>query len=374
MAGGVDGPQARKRRFARQRAAAGQVVPRFGPKGLRRVALRVLPVVEIHPPAQVGLLFDQQINAGGPLRLARVKRPLVPFQEDKVERGGPGQAFGQKLPLGPRLVYRDIARDGLLVAARYVPPEPYRCQPVLPAVQVDPRAARRQRHAGHAELAGRVDAVRINARGAAGGQHDVGAAHGDRRAGAAVQAEQAAHAVFAGQNAENQRVIQHRHAARAHAFFQRFGHVAAGQRPGRGGPAAGVMVGLVADILAHLVGRERHAELHELEEGARRTGGFAQGDVAVHIGAAQRARHLADAVAVVPGERELVIGLFVAARVAGSAAVHALGDEQDLLPERGQAVGGVEPRAAGADDRRAGDDLFHTAHLTACAAQSRRPR
>ena len=226
-------------------------------------------------------------------------------------------------------------------------------------MQVDAPAPGSKRHAACAELAFGIDAVGINTRWAACRQHHIRAAHGQQLPRAPRKAQQAAYAVCVRQNMKSKRIIHHRHAARVYAFFQRLGYIAARERPRGGRAAARVVVGLVADIFAHFVCRERHAQLHQLEKGARRAGRLAQRDVAVHIRPAQCARKIAHTVAVIPGKAQLIVGLLVAARIARGAAVHPLGDQQYLLPQRRKAVGRVQPRAAGADHRRSCYDLTH---------------
>ena len=197
------------------------------------------------------------------------------------------------------------------------------------------------------------------------------AAHAEPFAGFRIQAQKAANAVFVRQNPEGERVVEHGDSARKRAFFQRFGHEAARERPGGRGAGAHVVVGAVAGVFAVFVAGERHAQLYELEKALRRACRLAQRDIAVYIVPFERLRHRADAVAVVSGQREAIVGLLVAAGVARGAAVEAVGDEQTVLAERGEPVGGVEPGAAGTDHRRTGCNLFH---FTASAARSRRLR
>ena len=197
------------------------------------------------------------------------------------------------------------------------------------------------------------------------------AAHAEPVARLRVQTQKTANAVFVRQNLKGERVVEHGNSARERAFFQRLGHEAARERPGRGSARAHVVVGAVAGVFAVFIAGERHAQLHELEEALRRARRLAQRDVAVHVVPLERLRHRADAVAVVSGQREAIVGLLVAAGVARGAAVEAVGDEQTVLAERGEPVGGVEPGAAGTDYRRTGCNLFH---FTASAARSRRPR
>ena len=356
---GVDGPQALQGRGS-QRAAVFQVLPRLRGEVLRGEARGVAGVVHVHPAARVLLRLHQDIHSGGTLRLAGVKGPLIALQESVLQGFPFPHGLGQKFPLHPLGVHGHISRNGLLVAAGDVPAEAHRGQAVLPAVQVGPRGPGLKGHAAHAELALRVHPVEIDARGAAGGQDHLGAADAQHRVVPKVQALQAAHAPFIRKDAVGQQVFPHPHPPGQDAFFQGLGHVAAGEGPGGGGPAALVVVGLVAHEFPHFVAGKGHPQLHQLEESLGRPRGLAQSQVPVHVLPVQGVGHVLHAVALPARQGELVVGLLVAAGVAGGAVAHVLRHQQHILrPQGGQPVRGVEPRAAGAHHRRQACDFPH---------------
>ena len=204
----------------------------------------------------------------------------------------------------------------------------------------------------------------------------------------AVQAKQAVHALFIREQAHRRHPVEHRDALLRHGPLERLRHQARGERPAGRRPPPRVVVRLVAHILAVLVRRERHAELHELQKAARRARRLAQRDVAVHPPAAiERLGQIAHAVAVASREGELVIRLLVAARVARGAHAHTLREQHHIAHAQvPQAVRRVVAGAAAAHhhglrrDGRQGKAAqcefrpLHGRALTGGAGGSRRPR
>ncbi len=169
-------------------------------------------------------------------------------------------------------------------------------------MEVRPRRPRREGHAAHAELAFGIYPVQIDARRATGGQNHLTAAHPQQGMLLGIDAQQAAHAGFIREDAEGQDLFQHGHVPCADAFFEGLGHVAAGQRAHGGGPAANVMVSLVAHKLPHVIAGEGYAQLSQLQEAPGGACGLAQGDVAVHVLPLEGSGHVAHAVALIPGQ------------------------------------------------------------------------
>ena len=133
-------------------------------------------------------------------------------------------------------------------------------------MQVCAPAARGKRHAAHAELTFRIDAIRINAGGAACRQNDMRTAYSSQLAGMRIQAQQSADAVLICQDSKYQRMIQNRYVSSAHTSFKFFGHIPARQRSRRGRSASGIVICLIADILPHFVAGKRHTELNQLKK------------------------------------------------------------------------------------------------------------
>ena len=160
------------------------------------------------------------------------------------------------------------ARQHLHIGAGHVPARCHRCKAVLPLGQVFALGTGLQRKARCAVLAERVDAVGVHTGRAAGGVHNVFAANQHKSLVLAlrrdIQAEQTADRAVLAQHFNDLRPVQHRHTLGLHGCFQTFGHLLAGVGADAGSAAAGVMVGLVADVLAIAVARERHTQLDQL--------------------------------------------------------------------------------------------------------------
>ena len=220
-------------------------------------------------------------------------------------------------------------------------------------------------------MAARIHGLCIDSRRAAGREDDVlrreqGQAR--RAAAAQVERQQTLYRTVLRQQANGLHPVENADALARNAALERLGHESGGQRACRSRTLARVVVGLVADILAVLVGRERHAEIRQLHKGAERTGRLGQRGVAVDTAAGeQRFRHLLHGIRAVGGDGQLVIGLLVAAGVARCADVHALGEDGDVLSaEVVQPVGGVVARTARADHQRIERD---DRYLAACKGQ-----
>ena len=138
------------------------------------------PVKPIFQPCRVGAKIQKdpvplvhhfvmynQVDDGRTLDLTGIKRPLIPLEENHIQRLFRClKIFRQKLPLMSIPVHRNIAGKRLLVTAGNVPPKSYRRQSVLPFLQIAAVCTRFQRHTGHACLAFRVDRGLIDNRGA----------------------------------------------------------------------------------------------------------------------------------------------------------------------------------------------------------------
>ena len=178
--------------------------------------------------------------------------------------------------------------------------------------------------------------------------------------GPGIQADKAGHAAFIGEHTHGQRMVKDFHAPGPDGMLQRLGHVAAGQRPRGGRAPAGVVIRLITHILAVFVRGKRHAQRRQLEEAPGGVCGLAQGGIAMHIAALERLCHVAHTVRVIAGKGQLVVGLLVAARVAGGAAEQVFCHQgQVTLAQGGQGIRRVQPRAARADHHRADCAFLH---------------
>ena len=164
---------------------------------------------------------------------------------------------------------------------------------------------------------------------------------------------------FLGKETDHQMLVEELDTAAPGACFQLLRHGLRGQRTDGGAPQRGIVIGLVADERAVAVGREGDAGLDEVHEGSYRVGCFGEGDVAVGRFAIKESLcHLLHTVLVVAGERELVVGLLVAACVAGGAGEAVLGDNHDLFTEIVETVGCVISCGPGTDN-----DVRHRAYV-----------
>ena len=348
-----------KGRIAR-RAAVFQIRPRFLGKIFRRVARGIAAKIHVHTPARVCLLFHQDVHLRGAGHLARVVGPLIALEEAVLQRRLYAQRVGEEFALHALLVHRHVARQHLLIAARYIPPEFHRGKPVLPRVQVRALRARGECHAAHTVMAERIDAVAIDMRRAARAQDYVRAGDVEQLLRVRLQTQKAAHAVCTRHDAEGEAVIHDFDGLGAHARLQRLGHKPAGERPGGAGAAARIVVGLIADVFSVGVLREGHAQARQAQEAFRRMRRLAKRRIAVDVLMPQFARERAHAVALVARKRELVIRLFIAARVARGAGVHVLREQHKIaLAEHIEPVRRVEARAAGTDDNRSNGTRKH---------------
>ena len=344
----------------------------------RRVELlahRVAAKVQEHPPpAQHRLAVDQQVyqrrTGGG---LANVEGPLVALKEDHRQLATVvTDHLGEELPLVPAVgVGRHEAGQYLHVAARDVPAWADRSQPELPLCQVLAAHPCTVGSSRGAPLAVREHARGVDAGRPAGRVHDVGAAEQQERALCAgservdvhvrAQHEQPGHGPVRHDDVDHPAVVEDPCAAASDLLLQLLHHGPRGVRADRGCPAARVMVGLVADELPVPVLREGDPQVAQPQEGPGRHGGLGQRVVAVHGPAAEQGvGHLNDGVRFVAGQRQLVVGLLVRARVARGPGAHVVGDHDDVgLPELPEPVSTAEPGRAGADHHGVRGDHRH---------------
>ena len=329
---------------------------------------RVGPEVQEHPaPAQHRLPVHQQIDQAGAVpSLAHVERPLVALEEH--QRHQPAvvrDRLGEELPLVVAVfVGGDEPRHHLHVGAGDVPARFDRGQPELPlgdvlTVHSRPVGGPRRTPLPVREHPGGVDPGRttggVDDVGAAQQQvggalpvvRDVGAQHqqaGDLRLGALTAHDEVHHPA----------VVVDRGAVAGHLLLQLLHHRAGGVRAHRGGPAARVVVGLVADELPVPVLRERHAQVAQPQERAGGECGLGERVVPVHRPAGEQCLgHLVHRVAVRAGEGELVVGLFVRAGVPAGPGTDLIGDHHHVrLAELPEPVGGAEAGGASAHHHR----------------------
>ncbi len=323
-------------------AAARQVVARLRAEAHGIPAAGVAAEVEEDAaPADGGLAPDEQVDQRGAARegAVRVEGPLVALEEEPVGRGGVRaeglRQEGRGRATGGRA---DQARHRLQVGARDVPARPERREAVLRFGQVAREGARLERQADGAGVPLGIDAVAVEAARPPDGQQgvlgevDFGTARVVEGQEAGAAARSAGSRVRQGQQRDGDAALVDWQAQAPQLGGQCAAHVAARVGAGRGGALPRVVVGLVADELAVAVARKGHAEVDEVEEGARRAGGLGQREVAVH-GAAGRevGGHRARRVGCRAAEPELVVGLLVAASVDGGAGREALGDDEHVV-------------------------------------------
>ena len=117
-----------------------------------------------------------------------------------------------------------------------------------------------------------------------------------------------------------------------HGLFQIFRHQLGGQRPGAGGAGTGIVIRFVSHVFAIAIHGEGHAQLCQMNEaghGQRRLG---VGNVTVHaLAAEQILRHSPGRIGKIAAEIQLVVGLFVRARVAGGTHLYPFGEDGNVL-------------------------------------------
>ena len=157
---------------------------------------------------------------------------------------------------------------------------------------------------------------------------------------------QRGHASGVPDHAHRQGSIEDRDAPLADRALQCLRHHPAGQGSRGGGPAARIMVRLVACVFPVRVRGKRHAQLTELQEARRAERRLTQGDIAVDIAPPEGRSEVAHAVGVVAAERQLIVGLLVAARIPGGSRVHVLRHQQAVYPQLAERIRGVQSGAA----------------------------
>ena len=332
---------------------AGQIVVGLGGQDGKSPLqpLGVLGVVQEYAVAPLDLGGHQKIHLGGALRLADVKGPLVALEEDEA-RGFLPQGIVQKFPFMPLGVHADVAGEHLLIGAREVPAEFHAGHAVLPLLHVGEGHPRLNGQARGAVLAFGIDRVAVDPRGASRAEDHVLAGDDRPLPRDGGDAGHARDGLPVGEDLHRPPIVQKGNALAGAGALQGLGHVFGGQGAAGGGPTAGVMVGLVARVFAVFVGGEGNAQLHQAEEAAGGVGRLAQGmlshDAAPGV---EGVRHFAHAVPVRAAEGELVVGLLVAARVAGGAHAPSLGEDGDVRdPQVVELIGGVKACAPRADD------------------------
>ena len=153
--------------------------------------------------------------------------------------------------------------------------------------------------------------------------------------------------------------------------LQALGHQLGGQRSCAGGATAGVVVGLVADVLAVAVGGEGNAQLSEVEEAAGGECCLDQCVIAVYTATAEQIlRHGGGRVGRASRQAHFVVGLFIRAGVAGGAVVSRKTKNSNiLLSELVQAKCRVAAGCANADDGGGQGDCVHRYSLCAFGDQ-----
>ena len=199
--------------------------------------------------------------------------------------------------------------------------------------------------------------VCVNSRRATRRKHDVGRANGNIL-------NAVLHSVVDGKNARNRsvvdkyayclRVIKNGNSLPENGVLKHLGHLLRGVRADRGRSAIWVVVGLVADVLAVVVGRKLYAEVCKLHKALCGVCRLAKSNVTIHSATAEkRFCHIHNAVALVARERKLIIGLLVASRISRRSRVLALGHDSDIfVSEVVKPVRAVIARAARADHDR----------------------
>ena len=322
--------------------------------------LRVAGEIQVDPIAPLDLGGHQQIHLGGALHLAGVEGPLVALEEDESQGLLP-QGVVQEFPLASPGIHRYVARKHLLVRARQVPTELGAGQTVLPLLHVGEGHPRVNGQARGAVLALGVHGVLVDPRRAACAKDHVLAGDDGACSRDGGHTSHARHGLVVVEDLDHPLKINDLNSLAEAGLFQGLGHVLGGQGAAGGGAGTGIVIRLVPRVLTELVGGEGHAQLHQPQKAAGRVGRLAEG-MLTHDAAAtvQGVRHFADAIPVRAAKGELVVGLLVAARVAGGAHVPPLGHNGDIRhAEIEELVGGVVARTARTDDEGV-VSLFHS--------------
>ena len=181
-------------------------------------------------------MVHDQVDDRRTLHLAHVERPLIPLEENRVQRLCRGiEVIEQEFPLDTVGIHRNVARQHLLIGARHVPAEVDRGQTILPFLQIDQLGTGFQRHTGHAHMTAGIYRCVVHARRAAGRQNDVRAGKQRQTVGTRtgeVECEQAEHLTVLHQQAYCLHLVEDANALLLHAALERLGHKARGQRSG----------------------------------------------------------------------------------------------------------------------------------------------
>ena len=327
---------------------------------------RVCPVVQEHPaPFHYGFDIDQDVDQGRAADdLARIEGPLVALEEDhgiplarRLEVGIEEFLLVVAVPVG---AYE--ARHHLHERARHVPAELDGGHAVLRLRQALGAGAGQERQTDAAGVHLGVHAGPVDPARAAGGEHHVLGAVGFQVPGV-VDGDGAGGALAAaapdGQQRHHVAFLADFDVAALGLADQRPAHLARRIGADGGGALARVVIGLVADELAHGVLGKGHPHGYQVEEGPGRQAGLDQSQIAMHGAAGEvGVGHEAGRIGIGAAQREFVIGLLVTAGVDGGAHFEALGEDEDVLDALlVQLDGGVEPGGAAADDQ--GVDELH---------------
>ena len=324
---------------------------------------------EINENAAAGgdFAMDGDVDDGGAaiLEPCGVEWPLVSFQENV---GGHGRhvveiVMEEEAFVGDAVcIRREIVWNNLLVCSREIPTEFCGGEAELELCKIISGGSCFEGEAVGANLTMRPDGYFVKLARSASCENDI------RRVedGEAIvrlpeiffiQAEQANDTLFA----VRRLVCQQRYggmsvkdggAVTLNFFQEAFEHVMGGFRAGGCGALARIMVGLVSDVCAEGVVRERDADAAEIKEGRSGAEGFHIGCIAMHHAALEeRFGEIHGAVWLVSENAELVVSLLVRAGIVGSAVAKAIYDDGNVFhAELLQTQGAFEPGGSRAYD------------------------
>ena len=300
-------------------------------------------------------------------RLFRIKRPFIALGEDRVEHffvtcKRLAEEFSFVLSV---FIRGNITGQNLLIRARKIPAEIHGSKTVLGFRQIRSICACRKCRAKRAGLARRIYGIRIDRGGTAHGVNDSTCgeqAKTERIFLADLQGTERKKAldfsVFR-QNTDHAVAVKNGNALRHDRLLQRLGHIFRRQRTAGGRSRRLIVVGLVANVFSEFVHRKRNPEPDELEEASCRQSGIGQRKITVHGATAhKRLCHIVNAVLHAARKIELVVRLFIRARVAGGAHHSALRDDENVRhAERIERIRRVIACRPTSDDRGRGCEM-----------------
>ncbi len=239
---------------------------------------RVSGIIQKNPaPFPHGFPINQDVDQGRAefQHFSRIKRPLIPFQEYRVQHfPGIRKGIQEKLPFVTAILFcGNIARQHLLIGARQIPPEPDRSNPVLGLRQVFAFCAGFQGNASPAGLTFGIDRSAVQPGRTAGGINNVGAAKyhisviGVFRM-IPVQGQQPHGVAFApvGQYGNRLISVKNPYLFLQYLLLQALCHHSGSQGAGGCGPLPRIVVGLITHVFPKAVMGKGNPCFHQMVE------------------------------------------------------------------------------------------------------------